>query len=56
MLFPCDFFNQEIIKHKFLLITQPNKKKFFSLVPWFLGLFLWLFEALIQKMTLDRPH
>jgi hypothetical protein len=30
-------------------ITQPNKKKNF-LVPWFLGLFLGLFGALIKKM------
>jgi hypothetical protein len=36
------------------LLTKLNKKKF--LVPCFLGLFLGLFGALIQKHTLDRPH
>jgi hypothetical protein len=36
-------------------ITQLNKKVFF-LVPWFLGLFLGLFGALIQKNALDKPH
>jgi hypothetical protein len=35
--------------------TQPNNK-IFSLVPWFLGLFLGLFVALIQKIALDRQH
>jgi hypothetical protein len=33
-----------------------QKKKFYSLVPWFLGLFLGLFGALIQKIALYRPH
>jgi hypothetical protein len=33
-----------------------QQKKIFFLVPWFLRLFLGLFGALIQKMTLDRPH
>ena len=33
-----------------------QQKIFFPLVPWILGLFLGLFGALIQKMTLDRPH
>jgi hypothetical protein len=31
-------------------------KKFVSLVPWFLGLLLELFGALIQKIVLDGPH
>jgi hypothetical protein len=35
-------------------IIQPPKKH--SLVPWFLGLFLGLFRALIQNIALDRPH
>jgi hypothetical protein len=35
--------------------TAKQKKNNF-LVPWFLGLFLWLFGPLIQKITLDRPH
>jgi hypothetical protein len=35
--------------------TGEQKKNFF-LVPWFLGLFLGLFGALIQKNALDRPH
>jgi hypothetical protein len=34
--------------------TTQQKKK--SLMPWFLGLFLGLFETLIQKIVLDRPH
>jgi hypothetical protein len=32
-----------------------QQKKIF-LVPWFLGLFLGLLGALIQKNALDRPH
>jgi hypothetical protein len=42
--------------------TLPHKdntgeqKKIFFLVPWFLGLFLGLFGALIQKNALDRPR
>jgi hypothetical protein len=35
--------------------TGQQKKKFI-LVPWFLGLFLGLFGALIQKNVLARPH
>jgi hypothetical protein len=33
-----------------------EQKKIFFLVPWILGLFLWLFGALIQKNALVRPH
>jgi len=33
-----------------------EQKKIFFLVPWFLGLFLGLFGALVQKNALDRPH
>jgi hypothetical protein len=35
--------------------TAQQQQKLF-LVPWFLGLFLGLFGALIQKIALDRPH
>jgi hypothetical protein len=37
-----------------LFDSTGTKKKIF--VPWFLGLFLGLFGALIQKNALDRPH
>jgi hypothetical protein len=37
---------------KLLIITGQQKKTF----SWFLGLFLGLFGALIQKNALDRPH
>jgi hypothetical protein len=38
----------------FIYYTAQPKKKF--LVPWFLGLFLEVFGALIQKNALDRLH
>jgi len=41
---------------KFTINNTAQQQKMFSLVPWFLGLFLGLFGALIQKMTFDRPH
>jgi hypothetical protein len=45
-----------ITDQHYALITQPNNKKIIFFVPWFLGLFLGLLGALIQKNALDRPH
>ena len=45
--------------HTYTLIHMDytgEQKKIFFLVPWFLGLFLGLFGALIQKNALDGPH
>jgi len=36
--------------------NNTGEQKIFFLVPWFLGLFLGLCGALIQKNALDRPH
>jgi hypothetical protein len=46
---PGDLFLQNF----FVKLQSPTKKNF--LVPWFLGLLLVLFGALIQKNALDRP-
>ena len=42
--------------HSMKMNNTGEQKKIIFLVPWFLGLFLGLFGALIQKNALDGPH